>query len=219
MEFTALFLIGLLGSLHCIGMCGPIVLAIPAAEKYDIPKRLLYNFGRIITYTVMGVGAGFIGSRFFAAGFQQYASITFGAVIIIYVIIPSSIKAKAGASKTASFLFIPVKKGMSKLFGYRNFPSYLLIGILNGFLPCGFVYMALASSAVYGSVLKGAAGMALFGFGTTPALFFFSIISRYVNLRVRNRIKRIIPALVILLGILFILRGLNLGIPFLSPKI
>lgn len=219
MELTAFFFVGILGGLHCIGMCGPIVLAIPVAEKSDILKKIFYNGGRIITYSVMGLGAGYIGSRFFAAGFQQYASIIFGAALIIYVLIPSPLKAKAGQSKTASFFYNPLKKGIGKLFKNRNISSYLLIGILNGFLPCGFVYMALTSSIMTGTPLKGAAGMALFGLGTTPVLFFFSIVSRYINISLRNRIKKFIPALLIILGIIFILRGMNLGIKYVSPKI
>jgi hypothetical protein len=219
MEVTALFFIGLLGSLHCIGMCGPIVLAIPSADKNDTLKKIFYNLGRIVTYSLMGLGAGFIGSRFFASGFQQYASIIFGASIIIYVIIPSSVKAKIGSSKTVSFIYNPVKNGIVKLFKNRSISSYLFIGILNGFLPCGFVYMALASSVVIGTPVKGMFAMALFGLGTTPALFFFSYISKYINLALRNRIKKFIPALVIILGIIFILRGMNLGIKYISPKI
>jgi uncharacterized protein len=219
MEVTALFLVGLFGSLHCIGMCGPIVLAIPVAYKYDLLKKILYNFGRIITYSIMGLGAGYIGNRFFIAGFQQDISIIFGASIILYVLIPFSIKAKFSSSRIAGYFYNPVKKGIGKLFSKRDIPSYLLIGLLNGFLPCGFVYVALAASAVTGTPFKGALGMALFGLGTVPALLAFSILGRFFNLELRNRIKKFIPALAVILGIIFILRGLNLGIPYVSPKV
>jgi uncharacterized protein len=219
MEITALFFIGFLGSLHCIGMCGPIVLAIPAAPEHDILKKILYNLGRIITYSLMGLGAGFIGNRFFLAGFQQDISIIFGAVIILYVLIPFSWKAKVSSSKAVSFFYNPVKKNMVRLFSRRDMPSYLLIGILNGFLPCGFVYVALAAAAVTGTALSGALGMALFGLGTVPALFTFSLAGKFLTAEMRSGIKKYVPALAVILGILFILRGLNLGIPFISPKV
>jgi uncharacterized protein len=219
MEILSFFLLGFLGSLHCIGMCGPIVLALPLEGTKDTLKRILYNGGRVITYSVMGLGAGFIGSRFFIAGLQQDISIIFGASIILYVIIPPSLKTKVSSSSFVSMLYRPVKKHIAKLFTARNSISFLSMGLLNGLLPCGFVYMALAASVVTGTPLKGASAMALFGLGTVPALFFFSIASGFFTISLRNRIKRYIPALAVVLGIIFILRGLNLGIPYVSPKI
>jgi uncharacterized protein len=219
MEIISFFFVGLFGSLHCIGMCGPIVLAIPPAYKYDLIKKILYNLGRVITYSLMGLGAGFIGNRFFMAGLQQDISIIFGAVIILYVLIPYPIKAKISNSSVVSALYNPLKKQMSSLFVKRSMPSYLTIGLLNGLLPCGFVYVALAAAAVTGTPGSGAFGMALFGLGTVPAIFTFSIIGRFITTGFRSRIKKFIPALAVVLGIIFILRGLNLGIPYVSPKI
>jgi uncharacterized protein len=219
MEILSFFLLGFLGSLHCIGMCGPIVLALPLKGSKDTLKRILYNGGRVITYSVMGLGAGFIGSRCFMAGLQQDMSIIFGASIILYVIIPSSLKTKVSSSSFMSVLYRPVKKHIGKLFAARNSVSFLSMGLLNGLLPCGFVYMALAASVVTGTPLKGASAMALFGLGTVPALFFFSIASGFFTISLRNRIKKYMPALAVVLGVIFILRGLNLGIPYVSPKI
>jgi uncharacterized protein len=218
MEILSFFLLGFLGSLHCIGMCGPIVLALPVSGSKGIIKRILYNSGRVVTYSVMGLGAGFIGSRFFMAGFQQDISIIFGASIILYVITPASLKAKVSGSHAVSSIYIPVKRSLGKLFTRKSSSSFLFIGLLNGLLPCGFVYMALAASVVTGSALNGALAMALFGIGTVPALFAFSLAAKLFTLNIRNRIKRYMPALAVVLGIIFILRGLNLGIPYVSPK-
>jgi uncharacterized protein len=219
MEILSFILLGFLGSLHCLGMCGPIVLALPFAGTRDTLKKMLYNSGRVITYAVMGLGAGFIGSRFFMAGIQQDMSVIFGASIVLYVVIPPSVKNKLSSSSPVSFLYKPVKLYIGKLLKSRNNISFLTMGLLNGLLPCGFVYMALAASVVTGSPLNGSLAMALFGLGTVPALFFFSIAARLFTLNIRNKINRFIPVFALILGIIFILRGLNLGIPYVSPKV
>jgi sulfite exporter TauE/SafE len=94
-----------------------------------------------------------------------------------------------------------------------------LIGILNGFLPCGLVYVALAGAIASGDAISGAAVMILFGLGTIPAMFAASVFGKFINIGIRTKLRKAVPALAILLAAVFILRGLNLGIPYLSPRL
>jgi sulfite exporter TauE/SafE len=95
MIFGAAFLLGFLGSMHCVGMCGPIVLAIPINNKNKISpyiSNILYNFGRVITYSFLGLIFGFIGQSLSIIVLQSHISITFGSLILIYLLIPSKFK-------------------------------------------------------------------------------------------------------------------------------
>jgi len=213
------FLIGLLGSLHCIGMCGPIVLALPLAgdSKFKlILSRLLYNFGRVITYSFFGFVFGLIGDRIKLFGLQQIISIVLGGLIILRLVIPpkySFIKLRVLQNMLLKF-----KKNFSSAFGKNSFTSLFVIGILNGFLPCGFVYVGIAGAIATGGALEGAAFMALFGLGTVPIMFAASLFSSILSIKTQLNFRKAIPVFSFLIGVLFILRGLNLGIPYVSPK-
>ncbi|HOW32340.1 MAG TPA: sulfite exporter TauE/SafE family protein, partial [Bacteroidales bacterium] len=99
-----------------------------------------------------------------------------------------------------------------------SFSSLFLIGLLNGLLPCGLVYIAIAGSIGSGSALMGAIYMALFGLGTMPMLLAINLSGGFISTSLRKKINKLIPILVIIVGILFILRGLSLGIPYISPS-
>lgn len=215
------FTLGFLGSLHCIGMCGPIVLALYSSEGRTVASllnRLLYNFGRVVTYAIFGLIFGFIGEKISLFSYQQYFSILFGVLIILALIIPSSIKTKLSLFPHLSKFLSLLKEKMSNLIGRKSSGSNFLIGILNGFLPCGFVYIAITGAIVTGSIVSGIIFMTMFGIGTIPALFIFSIIPSLVTIKKQIQIKKLIPVFSFIIAILFILRGLNLGIPFISPK-
>lgn len=218
--FTGL-LFGIAGSLHCIGMCGPIVLAIPpgtSGRVQLIVRKIIYNFGRIITYSVIGVIFGLLGQNLNLFGFQQTASIIAGVIILVAIFIQYLIP---GLSKKISFvpiLVMRVQELLRKFLKKESIFASLLLGIVNGFLPCGFVYMAMAAALAYGSIINSSLFMAGFGLGTFPAMFLASILPTLLSVRKRISIQRYIPAFSVVLAILFILRGLNLGIPFLSPK-
>ncbi|MBU0559311.1 MAG: sulfite exporter TauE/SafE family protein [Bacteroidetes bacterium] len=221
MEIFGGFLIGFLGSFHCIGMCGPIVLALPSKPNSAleiVAGRLLYNFGRIATYSFLGAILGLFGQRLVLIGLQQYASIALGVTIIVSVFAPEVLKTKIRSTKTYSLFNDLVKMAFSKLTKDGGASSLFIFGIVNGFLPCGFVYVALAGALTSGSVISGILFMALFGLGTTPVMFLTSILGNLITLNVRRKINKLIPVLAVLLAIIFILRGLNLGIPYLSPK-
>jgi len=214
----AAFLLGFLGSFHCIGMCGPIAIALPQHEgkkNLIFTSALLYNFGRVITYALIGLLFGTIGKGLFIGGFQQIVSIVTGSAIILFVAFPYILPSKF---KQLSVLKIPmIRNAFSKAFQMKSFSAYLILGLINGLLPCGFVYMALSGAMLTGSTLDGSIFMFFFGLGTIPAMFTLSVMGSFVNLNFRNKLKRAIPAFSILVGMILILRGMNLGIPYISP--
>lgn len=219
MDIWTGLLIGLFGSLHCVGMCGPIVMAIPIVGETWIKiftGRILYNAGRITTYALMGLLFGLFGKQLQLIGLQQYISLISGGVILIYLFLPSSLKHKVAHSKIYSMFYDRLKIYFGKLMARKSVVSLYVIGILNGLLPCGFVYVGIAGALTMNTPAEGAIYMALFGLGTFPVMFITATLGNFIHIKLR---KKLIPAMAFLLALLFILRGLNLGIPFLSPKI
>lgn len=215
------FIVGLLGSLHCIGMCGPITLALPVFRNAPtlLTSRILYNVGRTLTYALMGALIGLLGQGFSLVGAQQWLSIGAGILLILIVFIPSRISARLSILKPAHHFTAFIKERFGKLLKRQTLRSTFLIGIINGFLPCGLVYVALAGALATGSVIGGIGYMTFFGLGTLPLMFIFSLAGQFISLEVRRKFTRLIPTFIVALGILFILRGMNLGIPYISPKL
>jgi len=213
--------LGFASGFHCIGMCGPIALSMGLTKKQATNyylQNLTYQFGRIFTYAFLGAVLGIIGEGFEMAGFQQYLTIGVGVLLIIMALF--SFGGKDFASKIpfiSKFLF-KVKSNLGKLLQKADYRSRFTTGILNGFLPCGMVYMALTASLASGGIWQGASYMALFGLGTLPFMFTVVLVGNLVNQAFRTKILKAIPVLMILLGGLFILRGLELGIPYISPR-
>ena len=222
MEVLSGLALGFLGSLHCIGMCGPIALALPSQSKSKLSfysGRLLYNLGRVITYSIMGLIFGLIGQTINLAGFQQIVSISLGIVILITVFIPARFKNSLIKLKPILAVTKILQSSIGVLFRKGGQSSLLAIGVLNGFLPCGFVYVALTGALALGNVEKSILFMGLFGIGTIPAMFSASVVTNLFGQNFRGKINRAIPIFAIVLAVIFILRGLNLGIPYLSPKL
>lgn len=214
------FLIGLAGSLHCAGMCGPIALALPVGQSSwsaRIAGTLVYNSGRILTYAGLGFIMGVAGMGFFLWGVQQWVSILAGLFMVIWALI--TVLALAGNGSDLFNAGIPgMKKLLGKLFRRQSYGSVLVIGLLNGILPCGLVYIALAGAVLSTSPLDGALYMVFFGLGTVPVLMAMTLGGAMIGGRFRETARKAVPWFVLLIGILFILRGLNLGIPYISPK-
>jgi sulfite exporter TauE/SafE len=212
---------GLITSLHCIGMCGPIAVALPLGNKNWIGKAggtLLYNIGRTITYALIGAMFGLLGQGIRMAGFQQWASIIIGALMILSVLFPALFKDKR---KIESFFFGYTGKLIGKfrkLFSNSSYISLFLIGLLNGLLPCGPVYVAVAGALNTGNMLSGIIFMILFGLGTIPIMFAIPMLGNIIGVKIRKKFNWVLSAFIVLLGILFILRGLSLGIMYISPK-
>lgn len=220
MEIFAGFLIGLTGSLHCIGMCGPIALALPKNSNSNselIIGRILYNLGRTLTYAMFGVVFGLLGTGIKIFGFQQVSSIFFGVSILIYLFLPINYKTKI-ASLFSNLFGNFIKEKLKKLFQSSSNTSLFFIGVVNGFLPCGFVYIGIAGAIAVGSVLNSALFMFMFGLGTIPAMFIFSLVPSFTKKNFQISVRKILPIFSFIVALLFILRGLNLGIPLISPK-
>jgi hypothetical protein len=222
MEILSGLALGFLGSLHCIGMCGPIALALPSQSKSKFSfysGRILYNLGRVLTYSIMGLIIGLIGQKINLGEYQQIVSITLGVVILIAVLLPANIKKYFITLKPIQSVTKLLQSSIGVLFRKGSQSSLFGIGVLNGFLPCGFVYVELAGAVALSNVEKSILFMALFGIGTIPAMFSASIVTNLFGQDFRKRIHRAIPVFAAVLAVIFILRGLNLGIPYLSPKL
>lgn len=218
MIWLSAIVLGLMGSFHCIGMCGPIAMAIPGGGSDSRTINLfLYNFGRIITYSIIGLLFGIIGKGIFIAGLQQTLSIVAGISILLYILI-NYISGKNKFEKL-TFAHLFIKKSLSKLFSIKSRKSAFGIGLLNGFLPCGLVYVAIAGAVAMAGAMEGALYMALFGFGTVPVMAAINIAKNKISISFRTRMRKLIPYAIAVVALLFIVRGLNLGIPYLSPKI
>ncbi|MCF6212815.1 MAG: sulfite exporter TauE/SafE family protein [Flavobacteriaceae bacterium] len=219
MYLTA-FLLGLLGSFHCLGMCGPIAFVLPLNRKnkvMSIAQALLYHLGRLLSYTSIGLLFGLLGKGLYIAGLQQNLSVIIGILMILIVIIPSSIFSKFKIVKPIYSIISKVKMGLGLYLKKSSLKAFFNIGILNGLLPCGLVYMALFGAVSTGSSYDGALYMMLFGLGTIPMMTAALIFGNFLKTSLRNKIQKAIPIFVILIGVLFILRGLGLGIPYVSP--
>ncbi len=220
MLWTALIL-GLAGSLHCIGMCGPIAFVLPVDRSSKAKlffQTFLYHFGRLISYAIIGILFGFIGKGLYLAGFQQRLSILMGCIMILLVLIPASIFNRYNFSKPLYKFIAQVKKQLGFYLNKKSNKALFFIGFFNGFLPCGLVYMALIGAISSGDIVNGGLYMVIFGLGTIPLMTMAILIGNFLNLSIRAKIQKVIPVFVIIIGILFILRGLGLGIPYISPS-
>ena len=218
--YIAALIFGFFTSFHCIGMCGPIAIALPLKKNNWVSKvisSLLYNFGRTITYGVLGAIFGLLGKGFKISGFQQWVSIAVGILMILSVVFPMLFKQKQYFDRIMYGFVGKMISAFRKLFQKSSYPSLFFIGLLNGLLPCGPVYAAIALAIVGGGVVSGSIYMILFGIGTIPIMLSLNLIGHTISIGMRNKIRKIVPVFIVIIGLLFILRGLELGIPFISP--
>ena len=220
MIYTA-FIFGLLGSFHCLGMCGPIAFALPLSRDHKLKmagQLSLYHIGRLITYSLFGVLFGLFGKGLYLAGFQQRLSILIGILMILAILFPTLLNFTKKPNHTLYKLVSILKQKMAYYLPRRNLSSFFLMGFFNGLLPCGLVYMAVFGAIASGNIVDGAIYMAMFGFGTVTLMSIAALIGNFVNISFRNKIQKAIPIFVVIIGMLFILRGLGLGIPYISPS-
>lgn len=214
-------ILGFLGSLHCIGMCGPIAFVLPLDRSRPVKKFLqlfTYHSGRLMSYGFLGLLFGFVGKGLFISGLQQRLSIVIGILIIAVILIPYQHLNKYNFSKPIFKLLSGVKSAMGKRLKNKSYTSLFSIGILNGFLPCGLIYMALFGALAMGSPEKSALYMLLFGLGTIPLMTGAAYVGNFLSVTARKHIRQLIPVFVIVIGAFFILRGMGLGIPYISPS-
>lgn len=223
MEITLIFAalgLGFASGFHCLGMCGPIALSLGLSKKQQVNfhlQNLTYQLGRILTYSFLGAIVGIVGEGFQLAGFQKYISILAGILLITMALFSfgGDFTSKIPAISNA---LLKVKINLGKLLRKTDYSSRFLTGVLNGFLPCGMVYMALTASLAAGGIWQSSTFMVFFGLGTFPFMFAAVLFGNILNATVRNKILKIVPVFMLILGALFILRGMELGIPYVSPK-
>ncbi len=211
-------LLGIMGSFHCAGMCGPLALGIPLygnSFPVKVVSGLVYNLGRVVTYAAMGLVFGILGKGLSLAGLQQWVSVLAGSFMVLTVLLPLFVTVPG--LKWLPDLGPHLRRWMSYFFKHRSVGGLFVIGLINGLLPCGLVYLAIAGAIATTGAWHGALFMALFGLATIPMMLFIALMGSLLSLKVRKNINRVIPYIVVLVGLLFILRGLSLGIPFLSP--
>ena len=214
------FLVGLLGSVHCIGMCGPLVMALPISQKTNLHKIIalvLYHLGKMSSYAILGVLFGLFGSQFPVFGLQQNLSIVIGIIILLYVLYVYVLKSKHIQIGLLDLLYNVIVKILSKLFKQESWSTFLWIGMLNGLLPCGMIYLALTSAMATQNILEGGLLMAFFGLGTAPALIMAAIGGQFMGFAFRRKVQKLLPVFLFSMGLFLILRGLGLGIPYISP--
>jgi sulfite exporter TauE/SafE len=213
------FALGIVSSFHCVGMCGPIALSLPV---YYLPAHkklmgiLFYHSGRILIYALLGLFFGFVGRQFYLAGLQQYFSIALGCIILLILL-----QSTLGKNWIRLKLFDQFQEKLQQVIAIyiqkKQLYGMLILGMANGLLPCGMVYLAITGAMAAGSLLGGVIFMAFFGLGTFPAMFLLTYFGSFISLKVRNSMKKAIPFFVATMAILLILRGLNLNIPMVSP--
>jgi len=211
--------LGLLGSLHCVGMCGPLALSLPVQHlnrQQQVISMVAYNAGRVITYSFIGLLLGLAGRSVYLAGVQQWFSIVLGTTILFFSVRLLFFKKTAQPAWLQAFYF-QVQALMSRFLRPRQPAGYLLPGIVNGFLPCGMVYLALAGALSASRIEYSVLFMFFFGAGTMPGMLIMGLLGWRIKLSVRQQWKKIMPFFIIGMAGLLILRGLNLGIPFISP--
>jgi sulfite exporter TauE/SafE len=211
--------IGLMGSVHCIGMCGPLALALPidtSNRRRAIGRIGLYNLGRAVMYSVLGIMVGLIGSTFSIWGMQRWLSIAAGVLILVFVAF--NFKPVLRVSRL-QFIQTYIRQSLTRLLqGAKQPASFFLIGILNALLPCGLVYVALTGGLATAHPLHSGVLLFSFGFATIPAMALLMLFRNKIPWHWRSRLSQGIPYFVSVMAMLLILRGMNLGIPFISPE-
>lgn len=216
------FTLGLVSSLHCLGMCGPIAFALPLNRNSwanKISGIALYNASRILTYGVLGALFGLLGKAFFTAGFQRTLSIVVGLGFVLWAVLPW-LGIRLFSLEKWSYSYISRFIGKARSWFKRGGTlSLFIIGIFNGILPCGMVYLALAGAVSSGNAADGFLFLVFFGLGTLPMMFLAGMSYDWFPQTLRSKFRKAVPVFILILGILFFLRGMNLGIPYISPVI
>ena len=212
----AAFTVGLFGSLHCVGMCGPIAAALPypsERKSHLVGSILLYNSGRVMTYGLLGLLFGILGASFSLGGFQQVLSIVIGVLFLMAGILSFNIENTLLRWKWTSRIFFFVKSRLSMFLQKKSFRSLFFIGLMNGLLPCGLVYVALAGAISAGTIGGGILWMIIFGLGTIPLMIVAALSGKFVSISLRNFFKKSYPVILVVFALLLIMRGLEVHIP------
>ncbi len=213
------FILGFFGSLHCAVMCGPLMLSMPQQKESWITTTIqltLYQFGRILVYGILGLLVGAIGNSFRIFSNQQTLSFMVGLLLVLFAILHFSGRYIKELNKIQQTLLIPISKLIGKFYGLPFWGFF--IGMLNGLIPCGMVYLALATALNTTSIKGAVVFMLLFGLGTTPLMLTISVGKVFLKKYVSINANKLMPWFMLFLGALMLLRSADLGIAFLSPN-
>jgi len=214
----AAFLIGLAGSLHCVGMCGPLAMVVPLRNNRWV-SILVYNLSRVSMYAALGYVFGSLGAQLKFLESGQRISLVLGIAVLLFIVLPALFpnwrlmgRWNSAATKLYGKLARPVMQ-------YKGWASPVLLGAVNGLLPCGLIYVSLAGAVASGSGWNGAALMAAIGLGTWPAMISMMAMRRYFKSWMQRGSRYMLPVVAGILGLTLVVRGLNLDIPYFSPKV
>lgn len=216
MLFWTAFTLGLLGSTHCVGMCGPIALALPLDGRerlWVVMQALLYNLGRISTYITMGLVFGLLGEGLFLAGWQKGFSIVVGSALLLFALFSIDFERKVAAISFIRYFHQFVQRKIAGYFRRNTLGATYLVGFLNGFLPCGMVYLALAGAVASGGLLSGSLFMALFGLGTLPLMLGITLAGKRIPATVKKSLRKMAPFVMAAFAIFLIARGIEVELP------
>jgi len=214
-------IIGLTSNLHCIGMCGPLTLIIPVNRKSKLTiffGVLIYNIGRILTYSILGLLVGFIGMSLNLFVSIQIISIVLGMLMLLFAWSPY-FKELLFIEQFSNKIGLFVSQNFSKLNQNKTSFSPFFFGMLNGLLPCGMVYLGLMNALSTGNLFISVLSMTFFGLGTIPVMLIFAYFMQSINAKYKSNLNKLLPYFITIAALLTIARGLNLGIPFISPKV
>jgi len=220
MLYTAL-IFGLISSLHCIGMCGPIAMMLPVDHQNPTKKALqiiVYHLGRLTSYGMLGLLFGLLGRGFYMAGIQQQLSVAVGVAMILLAVVPEKTLAHYNFSKPVYRLISGVKSSLGQQFKRKTPDALFTIGLFNGLLPCGLVYAALFGAIAMQNVTFGVAYMVLYGLGTIPMMSAVVYASSLLSIPFRSKLQKAVPLVTVIIGVLFVLRGMGLDIDYISPS-
>lgn len=215
------FILGISSNLHCIGMCGPIAMALPldrSSNRSILFGALQYNLGRVVTYALLGLLVGMIGLTIETFGVLQWVSIISGAFLILFAW-RHIFERLPVLHLPGFFLTTRLNQLLGRVIRSKNPAKLLFLGGLNGLLPCGMVYAALLNAILAGNPFSSALAMTAFGLGTLPAMIFVSFAVQRISNKGRANMRKALPYVLTLVGAIIVLRGLNLDIPYLSPKV
>jgi sulfite exporter TauE/SafE len=214
------FLLGSAGSLHCAGMCGPLCLLLPISQAGRTKRLLLlgsYQLGRVCSYGLIGLLIGLAGRGLYKPGYQQWFSVSLGVVMLFLAILYFYQKSSIESGPVKKYYLAVRRLIMATVKKAGSWHGSLLFGMANGLLPCGMVYMATLGALGASGIAESTLFMVLFGIGTVPLMFMIGYAGHSSRWRSRVSVKKLVPAFIMLTACILILRGLNLGIPFISP--
>jgi sulfite exporter TauE/SafE len=179
----------------------------------------LYQLGRTTTYSILGLILGLAGQRIYVAGYQQLFSMSIGTLIIIGALLEILASTTIRIPLLHQFYSIVTRAIGNNLRNLKSLGGYYAMGMGNGLLPCGLVFIALTTTLSFSEAQSAVFFMLAFGLGTMPSMLMTGLAGQLIKPQIKLAFQKIIPFIFLLMGILLVLRGLDLGIPFISPKL